>query len=136
MTPLFPPFGNAAIGAPPGASLGSGGKTEGALGLMEPSGCERAFTSSEEGKTMVEAEIIPFHDRTWGEADYCSKAGAESLIEKIETYWRDRGMHVMCSLRDAGFHPAIRSARFDVRSDMVNGLPRSLPPAAEQTEAA
>ncbi len=46
MTPLFPPFGNAAIGAPPGATLGSGGKTEGALGLMEPSGCERAFTSS------------------------------------------------------------------------------------------
>ena len=135
MTPLFPPFGNAAMGAPPGATLGSGGKTEGALGLMEPSGCERAFTSSEEGKTMAEAEIIPFQDSTWG-ADYCSKEGAQSLAEKIEAYWRARGMHVMCALRDAGFHPAVRSSRFDVRSDMVNGLPRSLPPAAEQTEAA
>ena len=27
---------------------------------------------------------------------------------------------------NVGFHPAIRAARFDVRSDMVNGMPRAV----------
>ena len=58
-------------------------------------------------------------------ADYCSRAGAESLKAKIETYWRDRGQNVMIALHNVGFHPAIRAARFDVRSDMVNGMPRT-----------
>lgn len=56
--------------------------------------------------------------------DYCSREGAIALKEKIEAYWRDRGHHVMVSLQNVGFHPAIRAARFDLRTDMVNGLPR------------
>ena len=59
------------------------------------------------------------------EADYCSRDGAVALKEKIEAYWRARGQDVMLSLHNVGFHPAIRAARFDVRSDMVNGLPRA-----------
>ena len=59
-----------------------------------------------------------------GEADYCSREGAQALKDKIEAYWRARGRDVMLSLHNVGFHPAIRAARFDVRSDMVNGLPR------------
>jgi len=31
----------------------------------------------------------------------------------------------MIALHNVGFHPAIRAARFDVRSDMVNGMPRT-----------
>ncbi len=58
-------------------------------------------------------------------ADYCSREGAQALKEKIEAYWRERGQNVMLSLHNVGFHPAIRAARFDVRSDMVNGLPRA-----------
>jgi hypothetical protein len=57
-------------------------------------------------------------------ADYCSRDGAMALKTKIESYWRERGQDVMLSLHNVGFHPAIRAARFDVRSDMVNGLPR------------
>ena len=68
-------------------------------------------------------------DSTWvpsrGEADYTSRSGAEALKAKIEAYWRERGLDVMLSLHNVGFHPAIRAARYDVRSDMVNGLPRS-----------
>jgi hypothetical protein len=65
---------------------------------------------------------------TYGEpADYCSKEGAASLKEKIEAYWRERGYEVMVAMHNVGFHPAIRAARYDVRSDMVNGMPRRAP---------
>jgi hypothetical protein len=57
-------------------------------------------------------------------SDYCSREGALALKAKIEAYWRERGQDVMIALHNVGFHPAIRAARFDVRSDMVNGMPR------------
>ncbi|MES1158918.1 MAG: hypothetical protein ABUL42_03385 [Terricaulis silvestris] len=66
-----------------------------------------------------------FGGRAGEPADYCSREGAVALKEKIEAYWRERGQDVMLSLHNVGFHPAIRAARFDVRSDMVNGLPRT-----------
>lgn len=59
-------------------------------------------------------------------ADYCSRQGALTLKAMIEAYWRDRGQDVMIALHNVGFHPAIRAARFDVRSDMVNGMPRAV----------
>lgn len=62
-----------------------------------------------------------------GESDYCSRDGATALKEKIEAYWRARGQEVSIALHNVGFHPAIRAARFDVRSDMVNGMPRGVP---------
>lgn len=58
-------------------------------------------------------------------ADYTSREGAMALKAKIEAYWRERGKDVLVALHNVGFHPAIRAARFDVRSDMVNGLPRA-----------
>ena len=61
---------------------------------------------------------------TGGEADYCSRDGAQALKERIEAYWRERGMAVTIALANVGFHPAIRAARYELRSDMINGLPR------------
>jgi hypothetical protein len=61
-----------------------------------------------------------------GESDYCSRDGAMALKAKIESYWRERGQEVDIALHNVGFHPAIRAARYDVRSDMVNGMPRSV----------
>lgn len=58
-------------------------------------------------------------------SDFCSREGALALKEKIEAYWAERGQTVMIVLHNVGFHPAIRAARFDVRSDMVNGMPRA-----------
>lgn len=58
------------------------------------------------------------------EADFCNTDGARRLKLKIEDYWRDRGYDVDIKLVDAGFMAAMRSARTDVRSDMVNGMPR------------
>lgn len=60
-----------------------------------------------------------------GESDFCSRDGAHSLKVKIEAYWAERGHKVQIMLHNVGFHPAIRAARFDVRSDMVNGMPRA-----------
>ena len=59
------------------------------------------------------------------QADFCSREGAAALKAKIEAYWRERGLDVMLSLHNVGFHPAIRAARYDVRSDMINGMPRA-----------
>ncbi len=53
----------------------------------------------------------------------CDRSGAIRLKLKIEAYWRERGQKVEISLHNVGFHPAIRSARYDTRSNMKNGLP-------------
>ncbi|MBY0564800.1 MAG: hypothetical protein K2P58_11500 [Hyphomonadaceae bacterium] len=55
--------------------------------------------------------------------DFCNSEGARRLKQRIEEYWRDRGFKVDVKLVDAGFVAAMRSARTDVRSDMVNGFP-------------
>ncbi len=67
-------------------------------------------------------------------SDYCSREGALALKAKIEAYWAERGHNVMIALHNVGFHPAIRAARFDVRSDMVNGMPRATGKKAAQQD--
>lgn len=69
-----------------------------------------------------------------GENDFCSRDGALALKAKIEAYWRERGQHVMIALHNVGFHPAIRAARYDVRSDMINGMPRQTRPKPNLVE--
>ena len=56
--------------------------------------------------------------------DWCNTDGAKRLKDKIAEYWSERGYEVEVDLVDAGFVPAMRSARTDVRSNMVNGMPR------------
>ena len=55
--------------------------------------------------------------------DFCNADGARRLKQRIEEYWRERGYTVEVKLVEAGFVAAMRSARTDVRSDMVNGFP-------------
>ncbi len=57
--------------------------------------------------------------------DYCTRDGAERLKAQIEAYWADRGKDVKINLVQAGFLPSMRSARTDVRSNMINGVPTS-----------
>ncbi len=72
-----------------------------------------------------------------GMLDFCTREGAQALKDNIEAYWRERGHAVMVSLENVGFHPAIRAARYEVRSDMVNGMPRSaIASAKKQPEPA
>ncbi|MBB36322.1 MAG: hypothetical protein CME88_08260 [Hirschia sp.] len=57
--------------------------------------------------------------------DFCTPDGAKRLKMKIEEYWKNRGFDVNINLVDSGFVPAMRSARTDVRSNMVNGMPQA-----------
>jgi hypothetical protein len=59
----------------------------------------------------------------FGEPDFCGRLGAAALKAKIEAYWRERGYAVEVSTHNTGFHPTMRSARTDVRSNMRNGYP-------------
>lgn len=56
-------------------------------------------------------------------ADLCNKDGANRLAQKIQDFWRKRGFDVVVEMKDEGFVSTMRSARTDVRSDMVNGMP-------------
>lgn len=73
---------------------------------------------------FVERAVHAEEDQIFGEADFCTRDGAMALKVLIEAYWRARGENVTISLQNVGFHPAIRAARYDVRSDMINGMPR------------
>ncbi|MBL8545037.1 MAG: hypothetical protein JNL81_01155 [Hyphomonadaceae bacterium] len=88
--------------------------------LMNSGAAERFdVESSDDGDYFASAHLSA------GESDFCSREGAHALKAKIEAYWRERGQHVQIMLHNVGFHPAIRAARFDVRSDMINGMPRA-----------
>lgn len=58
--------------------------------------------------------------------ELCNTHGAFKLKAKIESYWAERGAKVNVKVVDAEFTPALRSARADVRSDMVNGMPKGM----------
>ncbi len=72
--------------------------------------------------------IKPMHVRPIteddGRGDLCGFTGARRLKNRIEAYWRERGASVTVQLVEVGFVQAMRTARFDVRSDMLNGWPR------------
>ena len=59
-----------------------------------------------------------------GTQDLSTREGATRLKETIEAYWRAQGREVMVSIENMGFRAAIRAARYEVRSDLVDGLPR------------
>lgn len=55
--------------------------------------------------------------------DLCDREGANRLAAKIQEFWRKRGFDVSIETKDEGFVSTMRSARTDVRSDMINGMP-------------
>jgi hypothetical protein len=59
-------------------------------------------------------------------SDLCTDSGAQRLAARIEDFWRKKGFEVQVDLRPEGFVSTMRSARTDVRSDMVNGMPRRI----------
>jgi len=61
------------------------------------------------------------------DTDFCNVDGARRLKTRIEEYWKERGFNVDIKLVEAPFVAAMRSARTDVRSDMVNGFPKRRP---------
>ena len=56
--------------------------------------------------------------------DHCNADGASRIAARIRDYWRKKGFDVEIETRAEGFVSTMRSARTDIRSDMVNGMPR------------
>lgn len=65
-------------------------------------------------------------------SDYCSNEGASRLQSMIRDYWRKQGYDVNVELIHQGFVSTMRSSRFDIRSNLVNGMP-DLRKISEQT---
>jgi len=57
-------------------------------------------------------------------SDLCNNEGASRLANRIQEFWRKRGYDVDVETRAEGFVATMRSARTDLRSDMVNGMPQ------------
>ena len=57
-------------------------------------------------------------------ADLCTDDGARRLALKIQEFWRKQGYEVDVETVAEGFVSTMRSARTDLRSNMVNGMPR------------
>lgn len=56
-------------------------------------------------------------------SDLCDRDGAQRLAAKIQDFWRKRGFEVVVETKDEGFVSTMRSARTDIRSNMINGMP-------------
>jgi hypothetical protein len=63
-------------------------------------------------------------------SDLCTDDGAKRLAQRIEDFWRKRGFDVSVETQAEGFVSTMRSARTDLRSDMVNGMPRRMEASA------
>lgn len=56
--------------------------------------------------------------------DFCDEAGAAELKRRIEDYWIGLGFPPPdVKLNKVGFVAPMRTHRFDLRSDLRNGLP-------------
>jgi hypothetical protein len=68
-------------------------------------------------------------------SDYCSNSGAGHLSQKIADFWQKRGFDVDVKLVHEAFVPTMRSSRFDIRSNMVNGMPQRVRSEGQSAEA-
>lgn len=71
----------------------------------------------------------------YGGEDFCDRDGAYKLKAKIESYWAERGHEVQVDILPGPFNIALRSARFDVRSNLRNGLPANAPLLSQKDAA-
>lgn len=58
--------------------------------------------------------------------DLCDRDGAGRLAAKIQDFWRKRGFDVDVEMKEEGFVSTMRSARTDLRSNMINGMPTKM----------
>lgn len=56
--------------------------------------------------------------------NYFNEYGARELQAMIEAYWQERGHKVQVDVVPTEYDAKVRSIRYDVRSQMVNGMPR------------
>lgn len=64
--------------------------------------------------------------------NYVDKNGANEIARRIKEYWEARGYTVDIDLRPVEFTTELRSSRYDVRSNLVNGWPVRKAPAEQR----
>lgn len=52
-----------------------------------------------------------------------TKNEAQGLARRIEAFWLARGCHVNVVAVRMEYDPRLRAVRYELRSDLVNGLP-------------
>lgn len=57
--------------------------------------------------------------------DFTSREGALKLKARIEAKWAERGKRVRVTLEQRDFDNITRHARYDLRSEMVDGQPKA-----------
>lgn len=57
--------------------------------------------------------------------NYFTKQGAETLKKRIEDFWSKQGYIVNVRLVPQGFNVKLRLARWDIKSDLINGRPHN-----------
>lgn len=73
---------------------------------------------------MSAAEPLPCEDRYPNEPrETCTREGALRNAIEIEEFWAARGQVVNTRIVNMGFSHATRGARYEVRTDMINGKP-------------
>ena len=74
---------------------------------------------------MSAAEPLPCEDRYPNEpGETCTREGAFRNAIAIEEFWAAQGKVVNTRIVNMGFSHATRGARYEVRTDMRNGMPR------------
>ena len=58
-----------------------------------------------------------------GMGDLLTKEGAEAIKRTLQDKWPDDRYDLVVRIIQKKFTPKVRSRRFDVESNMVNGLP-------------
>lgn len=51
---------------------------------------------------------------------------AQEILERIQSYWAQKGFQVQGAVHPAGYSPRLRSTVYEVTTDLVNGLPRRM----------
>ena len=52
-----------------------------------------------------------------------TKEQAETLLERVQSYWAQQGYEVKGMVVPKGYSPRLRSTVYEVVTDMVGGLP-------------
>jgi len=56
--------------------------------------------------------------------NFTTEEGAAQLASRIQAYWAEQGADVVAWAEKTEFDPRLRACRYDVRTNLVNGMPR------------
>lgn len=54
---------------------------------------------------------------------HLTHAKASELLERIQTFWADRGYLVTGRIVEAGYSERLRSTVYEIETDLLNGRP-------------